>query len=383
MVIVDLQVRGLEMKRFKTRYIGVFYRNVKRLGGRPGTEKVYYVVYKKNGKTFEEKAGRQLVEGMTPARASYIRAELLEGRRLTRKAIREQKKAEQDKYTINKLWNEYSLNRKPGKSLKTDQGRYEKYLKPALGCKEPKDIIKLDIDRIRRKLLKRLAPQSVRHVLDIFSWIVNYGTKNNLCQGISFHVQKPKLNNEKTENLTFDQIESLLESIEADENLVVGRIMKIALFTGLRRGEIFNLQWKDINFETGFIFIRSPKGGVDQKIPMNKMAREVFESIYREDKYVFPGRDGKRTDIGKAGRRILTRAGISKDFRPLHGLRHVYASLLASSGQVGMFVLQKLMTHKTPKMTQRYAHLRDETLQKGAKEIDKIFNQEKKKVVNI
>jgi len=41
------------------------------------------------------------------------------------------------------------------------------------------------------------------------------------------------------------------------------------------------------------------------------------------------------------------------------GLRHVYASMLASSGQVDMYTLQKLLTHKSPAMTQRYAHLRD------------------------
>jgi integrase len=64
--------------------------------------------------------------------------------------------------------------------------------------------------------------------------------------------------------------------------------------------------------------------------------------------------------------RIKERAGIPKDFRALHGLRHVYASMLASSGKVDMYTLQKLLTHKSPQMTQRYAHLRDETLRKAA-----------------
>ncbi len=49
-----------------------------------------------------------------------------------------------------------------------------------------------------------------------------------------------------------------------------------------------------------------------------------------------------------------------------HGLRHVYASMLASSGKVEMYTLQKLLTHKSPRMTQRYAHLRDETLKRAA-----------------
>ncbi len=59
-------------------------------------------------------------------------------------------------------------------------------------------------------------------------------------------------------------------------------------------------------------------------------------------------------------------AGLPDGFRPLHGLRHVYASILASSGQVDMYTLQKLLTHKSPLMTQRYAHLRDETLKRAS-----------------
>ncbi len=54
------------------------------------------------------------------------------------------------------------------------------------------------------------------------------------------------------------------------------------------------------------------------------------------------------------------------DFRALHGLRHVFASMLASSGQVDLYTLQKLLTHKSPTMTQRYAHLRDQVLMKAA-----------------
>ena len=50
----------------------------------------------------------------------------------------------------------------------------------------------------------------------------------------------------------------------------------------------------------------------------------------------------------------------------MHGLRHVYASMLASSGQVDLYTLQKLLTHKSPAMTQRYAHLRDEALRQAS-----------------
>lgn len=144
--------------------------------------------------------------------------------------------------------------------------------------------------------------------------------------------------------------------------------MKMALYTGMRRGELFRLTWADCDFERGFIFIRAPKGGKSQTIPMNAAARSILESHPRtESNFVFPGRDGgQRTDIHKAVNAIRDRAGLPANFRALYGLRHTYASMLASSGRVDLYTLQKLLTHKSPAMTQRYAHLRDEALRSAS-----------------
>ena len=64
--------------RMKTNYPGVFYRIAQRKG-RPGEERIYYIVFKQDGKVIEEKVGRQYADDMTPARASGIRAERIEG----------------------------------------------------------------------------------------------------------------------------------------------------------------------------------------------------------------------------------------------------------------------------------------------------------------
>jgi len=376
-------------KRYSTTYPGIYYVIGKRPDGKP--EKIFYARYTRKGKKIEERAGRQFQDDMTAARANALRMDRIKGKDPSNKQKRqlkaEQKLKEQGKYTIDKLWNEYKLNRTPGKSLDTDEGRYKKYIEPVFGRKEPKDLIKLDVDRVRIKLLKKLSPQSVKHVLNLLTWIINYGVKNNLCEGISFHIQKPSVNNEKTEDLTPKQLEQLLQSIKEDENIDAGNMMLMALYTGMRRGELFKLQWNDINLKTGFILLKDPKGGADQKIPINDMARNLLSSITRsESPYIFPGRNGgMRTTMGVAARRIRKNAGLPDDFRPMHGLRHVYASMLASSGKVDMYVLQKLMTHKSPRMTQRYAHLRDDALKSGASQIDNIFRQsnQDKKIINI
>ncbi len=182
----------------------------------------------------------------------------------------------------------------------------------------------------------------------------------------------------------------LLKAIEKDSNIQAGNMMRMALFTGMRRGEMFKLKWKDINFERGFIKLIDPKGGPDQKIPLNDATKGLLESHLRtRSRFVFPGRGGRqRTDIKHQVNRIKEAAGLPKDFRALHGLRHVYASMLASSGEVDLYTLQKLLTHKGPLMTQRYAHLRDEALKRASALAGNIIEQaskkkEDQKVVNL
>ena len=86
-------------ERFKTSYPGVFYRVRKRLGG-PGTEKVYYAVFKRDGKTVEAIVGRQYRDNMTPAKANIKRGELIEGRDTTRAEKRTEAQKRCGRWTI-------------------------------------------------------------------------------------------------------------------------------------------------------------------------------------------------------------------------------------------------------------------------------------------
>jgi integrase len=329
-------------------------------------------MYRRDGKLIEEKAGRQYADDMTPAKAAGIRTRRMQGRELSNKERREAKKAaeqaEAGRWTIDRLWREYKSQRPDSTSLRTDEGRYQNYIKPTFGSKEPSALIQLDVDRLRVNLLKKRKPQTVKHVLALLKRIINFGVNKGLCDGIGFKIEMPAVHNLRTEDLTAEQLSRLLEAIDQDHDVQAANLMRMALFTGMRRGELFKLQWDDVDFERGFIRIRDPKGGPDQKIPLNEAGRQLLGNHPRTDSpYIFPGRfGGQRTDVKKAVNRIKKRAGLPKDFRPLHGLRHVYASMLASSGKVDMYTLQKLLTHKSPQMTQRYAHLRDDTLRRAA-----------------
>ncbi|MFZ0051226.1 MAG: site-specific integrase [Desulfobaccales bacterium] len=373
------------MKRHKTTYPGVFYREAERIGGK-GLERVYYIVFKKGGKVHEEKVGRQFADDMTPARAAGIRAERIEGKRQSRKEIR--KSAAEIKWTVDRLWEEYVHDKPATKGWSTDRYRYEKYLKAGLGNKEPQAIVQMDVHRLRINLSKTLAPQTVKHLLRLLARIVNFGLNKGLCPGLKFKIEMPKVNNLKTEDLTPEQLSNLIEAIAQDHDTQATNFIRMALFTGMRRGELFKLKWEDIDFDRSFIHIRNPKGHVDQKIPLNPAARELLENHPQSDSpYVFPGRSGgQRTRYPKGIDRIREKVGLPQDFRPMHGLRHTYASMLASSGQVDLYTLQKLLTHQSAAMTQRYAHLRDEALRRASDLAGDLIGQAmngKAKVANL
>ncbi|MDY0204928.1 MAG: site-specific integrase [Desulfovibrio desulfuricans] len=376
------------------KYPGVYWRADAETG-----ERTYYIRYRLGGRGSKEveEPVKKSSEGMTEARASQLRALKIAGKvdPNTVKRAKDQaaKDADAGRWTIAKLWKEYrSANEDKTRIAVTDDYRFKQYIEGPFGKKTPSEIDPLSIDRLRVKMSKKRKPATVHNTIELLRRIINYGVNRNLCPPLPFKLELPKLNNHRTEDLTPDQLQDLLDAIEKDKHPVAGPMMLCALYTGMRRGEMFKLEWSDLDFERGFIRLRDPKGGKDQSIPMNSQARKLLESMPRICQFVFAGRPDKngnyapRTRIADQVNRIKKAAGLPKDFRALHGLRHVYASMLASSGKVDMYTLQKLMTHKSADMTQRYAHLRDESLTRAGQVVDDIFNgmaEEQNKVISI
>jgi integrase len=137
------------------------------------------------------------------------------------------------------------------------------------------------------------------------------------------------------------------------------------------------LRWEDVDLDRAFLVLRgkAAKSGKTQSIPLSPGAVEVLKGITRtESPFVWPGREGgQRVDFQRMGRRLRDKAGLPKHFRPCHGLRHCFASWLASSGQVDLYTLQRLLTHGSAAMTARYAHLADDALKRAASVADSIL----------
>ncbi len=358
-------------------YAGVYYIEVPRAAGY-GTEKVYYIRYRKQGKLIEEKVGGQYRDNMTAAKAASIRGQRMEGKDASneekRAAIRAAKVEEESRYSFNKLWMLFEEAKSANRTVKDDRIRYNLHIAPSLGTKSIPELTVHDIDKLRVKLEKAgKSPQTVKHVLTLVKRMLNFALRRGYVESIpgTLHITMPTVDNKVTENLTADQVQKLLQALDEEADQVQASLVRLALFTGMRRGALLNLQWNDLDFERGFITLRGDvaKKQKTETIPMNEQARAILTALPQtKSPYVFPGRydDKPRGNISPMLKRVREKVGLPESFRPLHGLRHSFASWLASSGEVSMYELQKLLTHSSPQMTQRYAHLHDDALKKAS-----------------
>jgi len=344
--------------RFSTEYSGVYFVKL------ANQDQSFFIRYKRNGKSVEEKAGRSN-QGWNAEKAYQLRTERMSGTSAAGNELQSNSDLlSQQDWTFSKIFSEYLRLRNKLKGRANDIYRFKNYLEKEFANITPSCVTQDDIERFKHNLQNReLKPATIRHVLELLRRLANFAAKNNLCSGLSFKIQMPKVENYKTEELSNAQLQKLMQVLEEESDIQVSNLVRLALYTGMRRGELFNLNWGDIDFYNKTITVKSDKKGDQPTIPLNEMAEKVLvEHAHTENgsKFVFPGRGGKkRTECKRPLLRIRKKAGLPDDFRILQGLRHVYASMLVSSGKVDLETLQSLLTQKSPLMTQRYAHLLD------------------------
>lgn len=154
-------------------------------------------------------------------------------------------------------------------------------------------------------------------------------------------------------------------------------LLYLAIYTGCRQSELFNLEWSDIDFERGQIIIQNKedwhtKSYRHRVIPINDKIIDVLleQRKVSQGRYVFSQENGERLNKVKIRRtfeKAMREAGISStDFKIL---RHTYASHLVMKG-VDIRTVQKLLGHHSIKMTEKYSHLAPDHLQSVANYLD-------------
>ncbi|MDX6695584.1 MAG: hypothetical protein QOF02_3187 [Blastocatellia bacterium] len=162
-----------------------------------------------------------------------------------------------------------------------------------------------------------------------------------------------QVSGERERYLSPDEEKGLMAALS--ESPWLRNIVTMALHTGMRRGEIFSLQWFDVNFEREAIHLRQTKSGKDRLVPMNSTVRAMLESLPKSSGYVFPSpkTGGRLIDIKVGFMRAVVAAKL-KDFR-FHDLRHTAATRMAAGG-ADAFTLCSIFGWSDIRMALRYTH---------------------------
>lgn len=185
---------------------------------------------------------------------------------------------------------------------------------------------------------------------------------NNAAQG----ARLPKLPQGRTRYLSPTELKAALEA--APEWMRAP--LALAAFTGMRRGELLGLRWADVDLDARRVYLRETKNGSLRVLALNRLALAVLLSLPHgaPDDRVLVDLDGKKLSVYT--RRIFKSLGIAD--ASFHSLRHTAASWLVMQG-VDLYAVGQVLGHRTPRMTQRYAHLSPQYMAGAVAKLDAVF----------
>lgn len=388
-------------------YTGIKIRYLKQSSAR--NDWSFYIYYRtggRKGKQFLLKVGTKS-QGMTAKKADKIRM---------RKIIESEQHFHEKKNAlpIAAIWKEYEKQKKAISSFASVKHCYQ-YLKPFY-AKTPLHISTRDIARFRQQLEnhqtkhgKKLSPQTIAHILKLLRTLINFAVKNELSpKNPKLYFDIPKVQNTVNEYLSEKQLKQYINILQEEHSLHVKAFLMTALYTGMRKKALYHLRWQDIDTKHNLIYLQAQTAKKRQSdyIPLPYPVKQILAKLAKfsenmrllrqnqsaeltehakqrllpqprqqEQEYIFLDKNKKPyADYFQKAKEIKETIGLPKNYRPLYMLRHNFASLLANSG-ASLYTIQKLLTHNSPLMTQRYAHLNDKSLQQSSKTVSKFLQK--------
>jgi integrase len=251
---------------------------------------------------------------------------------------------------------------------KTKEGILEKHLLPFFGDMEIEKISGMHIERYKAaKRADGLVEKTVNNHLTVLGKCLRTAQEWGIVEKL------PKITNLKVPPVRFD----FLSPEEVDLLLGDTRepfwtvMVRLAVRTGMRRGELMGLDWSDVDLERGIVTVRrslvcgqlsTPKNNRTRYIPLTHDAWEMLATRSKSQGLVFERPDGRPLDKSVAGpaiERMCKRVGLR--LIGWHTLRHTFASQLAVRG-VPLPVIKDLLGHSSITMTMRYAHIAPSSL---------------------
>lgn len=368
-------------------------------------DRYYMIRYRVDGKSVEEGLGWSS-QGWTVLKAANLRAELLENKRrgegprtLSEKRaldnaerfLKEEqtKRGIKDRLTFGAFFKETYLpaskSRKTRRSWRVEESLFNKWLKSVIGDKPLKDVAPIHLEKIKADMAKDgRAPRYVHYALAVVRQVFNYALTHNFYDGGN-PVSKVKLpggDNRRLRFLAREEAAALLTEL-AKKSHDVHDMALVSLHTGMRAGEVFGLTWADVDISKGLLTLRNTKNGKTRAAFMTGAVSEVFKRREKgaPSELVFRDTTGKRIDrisntFARAVDALKLNEGITdrRHMVTFHTLRHTYASWHVENG-TDLYLVKELLGHSNFSMTQRYAHLGENTLQAAVKRLDSTFKK--------
>jgi integrase len=237
----------------------------------------------------------------------------------------------------------------------------EQRIKPALGHLIVGQVAKDHVLRFHADM--RATPRRANYALATFRALMTYAEDCGLRAPSTNPAKRIKLYRERARErfLSEDEIAKAADGIATAERK--GKIgphaaagLRLALFTGARSGEITAIEWAHVDWPRRLIRLPDSKTNEPRTIHLSEAALEVIRTVPRVGRFVIAGahQDAPYRNLTRAW--IIAREYAGLDGVRLHDLRHSYASLAAGRG-VSLHMIGKLLGHRVPATTQRYAHL--------------------------
>ncbi|MDR1987633.1 MAG: site-specific integrase [Candidatus Peribacteria bacterium] len=217
-------------------------------------------------------------------------------------------------------------------------------------------------DFIKEREAEGASGNTVRAYLCVFSKLFNLAIRDwgmESLQNPVARVSKPKPAKGRERRLEDGEEERLLSFATPE----MQNIIRLALETAMRRGELANLTWDSINFERRTATLYETKNGETRTAPLSPQALEILRNIKAEQaEQAGQTRQTKRLFTLKGGRitqemrKTCEKAGITN--LRFHDLRHEATSRLFENTDLDLMEIRSITGHKTLQMLVRYTHLR-------------------------
>jgi integrase len=223
-----------------------------------------------------------------------------------------------------------------------------------------------DIDAYKASRLKQVSAITVNIELRTLKAFFNQAVKWDILATSPFkNIKLLKIAERNPVFLTKEDFTVLLR------NIAKGWLRSVVIFavnTGMRRSEIVNLQWQDIELKRNTILVANSesfktKSGRQRIVPINSLAKRILATQKRISPYVFVNSKGEKLKgnyLSQCFHQSAQDANLD-DKLNFHSLRHTFASWLVQSG-VGIYEVQKLLGHSSIAVTQVYAYLSENEL---------------------